>query len=50
MDCRAFAAPKELRPRRRVKPGNGDYAHYLRFYNVSRHEPEYRQSSNRYKL
>jgi hypothetical protein len=22
MDCRAFAAPKGLRPRRRVKPGN----------------------------
>jgi catechol 2,3-dioxygenase-like lactoylglutathione lyase family enzyme len=22
MDCRAFAAPKRLRPRRRVKPGN----------------------------
>jgi hypothetical protein len=24
MDCRAFAAPKGLRPRRRVKPGNDD--------------------------
>jgi hypothetical protein len=25
MDCRAFAAPKGLRPRRRVKPGNDEF-------------------------
>jgi hypothetical protein len=25
MDCRAFASPKGLRPRRRVKPGNDDW-------------------------
>jgi hypothetical protein len=25
MDCRTFAAPKRLRPRRRIKTGNDDY-------------------------
>jgi hypothetical protein len=26
MDCRVFASPKRLRPRRRVKPGNDSAA------------------------
>jgi hypothetical protein len=29
MDCRAFASPKGLRPRRRVKPGNDGWGQLI---------------------
>jgi hypothetical protein len=36
MDCRAFAATKRLRPRRRVKSGNDDYVLKSIYYRHSR--------------
>src|SRR4051794_32692316 len=40
MDARAFAAPKRLRPRRRVKPAHDEILSWVRsrFCEASRHE------------